>query len=133
MYERVVGVSPDEDIRNPSAFLYRLGCNLLLDDLRQRRRQGNRERAWADLQGMDAGGARASDMPTPETAVASRERLRRVLQAVETLPLQARRAFTLHKLEGLSHAETAARLGISKSGVEKHMSLALKLLAERVP
>jgi RNA polymerase sigma factor (sigma-70 family) len=50
---------------------------------------------------------------------------------VETLPPQTQRVFRMHKLEGLSHAETAARLGVSKSAVEKHMITALKRLLAR--
>jgi DNA-directed RNA polymerase specialized sigma24 family protein len=42
----------------------------------------------------------------------------------------------LHKFDGLSHGEVAARLGISKSAVEKHMAVAMahlrRLLAAEV-
>ena len=31
----------------------------------------------------------------------------------------------MHKFDGLSHAEIAARLGISRSGVEKHIAVAM--------
>ena len=51
---------------------------------------------------------------------------------METLPPQTQRVFRLHKLQGLSHQETAESLGVSKSAVEKHVSLALKLLTERL-
>jgi len=43
-----------------------------------------------------------------------------------------RQAFRLHKLEGLSHAETARRMNISVSAVEKHISAALKLLLRKI-
>jgi DNA-directed RNA polymerase specialized sigma24 family protein len=42
------------------------------------------------------------------------------------------RAFRLHKLEGLSHAETARAMGISVKVVEKHVSAALKALTRRL-
>lgn len=63
-----------------------------------------------------------------EEAMLEREETRLLVTAMATLPEGARRAFELHKLEGLSHGEVAARLGISKSGVEKHMAVAMKYL-----
>ena len=54
------------------------------------------------------------------------------MASLESLPPRMREAFKLHKLEGLSHAETARSMGISISAVEKHISGALKLLLEQV-
>ena len=132
MFPKLAAVPPEEEITNPVAFLYRLGANLMLDDLRQHRRRGARDVAWADLQGVSMGGARASDAPDAYQAVEGRQRLRRLLALVDELPPQTQRVFRMHKLDGLSHAQTAAVLGISKSAVEKHVSLALKLLTERL-
>jgi len=44
------------------------------------------------------------------------------------LPVRTRQAFRLHKLEDLTHAEVAQRMGISKSAVEKHIMRALRRL-----
>jgi DNA-directed RNA polymerase specialized sigma24 family protein len=38
------------------------------------------------------------------------------------------RAFRLHKLDGMSHAQTAQVMGLSVKAVEKHISAALKAL-----
>ncbi len=54
------------------------------------------------------------------------------MAALDELPPQCRKAFRLHKLDGLSHAETAAAMGISRSAVEKHISAALKFLLARL-
>ena len=56
------------------------------------------------------------------------EEQRQLETAIAELPEGARRAFCLHKIDGLSHAEVAARLGISRSGVEKHIAVAMKNL-----
>jgi RNA polymerase sigma-70 factor (ECF subfamily) len=64
--------------------------------------------------------------------VASRQRLRQLVEAAADLPPQMQRAFRLHKLEGLSHAETARLMGISVKSVEKHISAALKSLTARL-
>ncbi len=132
MFEKVMAVPAQEQIGNPVAYLYRLGTNLMLDDVRQARRQRARESAWADLQGERRGGERASDAPGPQRTVEARQRLAWLMAAVETLPPQTQRVFRLHKLQGLSHQQTAESLGVSKSAVEKHVSLALKLLTERL-
>jgi DNA-directed RNA polymerase specialized sigma24 family protein len=42
------------------------------------------------------------------------------------------RAFTLHKLDGLSHAQTAQVMGLSVKSVEKHISAALARLAAKL-
>ena len=131
MFEKVVGAPAGEAIGNPDAYLYRLGMNLMLDEVRQVRRRVARDSAWSDLQGESLGAMRAADAPSPERTAQARERLQHLLQKVETLPPQTRRVFRMHKLEGMSHAETARALGVSKSAVEKHVSLALRLLTER--
>ena len=74
------------------------------------------------------GSAAAADEPSPEEAASARQRLRLLVEAVETLPPKTRRAFKLHKFEGLSQAETAARLGVTRKTVEKQLAAALKQL-----
>lgn len=117
-------------VGNGRAYLYRMAQNLVLDRLRERRRRDARERAWSDLEiGRCAPGA---DLPDPranaEEAMHGQEAAARLAAAVAALPDGAGRVFRLHKLEGLSHGEVAARLGISRSGVEKHMAVAMKYL-----
>jgi len=119
-------------VERPAAFLYRLGSNLMLDRLKQSRRSEVRDDAWHASQYQRAGGEDLANSPSPEEAAASSQRVRRLAAAVKELPPQRRRAFELHKLEGLSHAATAAAMGISKSAVEKHISAALKHLLSRL-
>lgn len=130
MFEKVLSAPSGAAIGNLDAYLYRLGVNLMLDEVRQVRRRMARDSAWSDLQGDRLGGLRAADTPDPEQATLARERLQRLLRRVETLPPQTQRVFKMHKLQGMTHTETARALGVSKSAVEKHVSLALRLLAE---
>lgn len=122
-----------EAINDVDAYLYKVGWNMMLDHLRQQRRTSNRDRAWSETEFVTRAGVTVDSAPSAEAAVASRERLVRLEQRLAKLPLQTQRAFRLHKFEGLSHAETAARLGVSKSAIEKHISAALKKLAEDNP
>lgn len=117
-------------VANGRAYIYRMAQNLVVDRLRERQRRMRRERTWSD--------ARAVHVPTSaepadlamnaEDVMLEREEKALLASTVAALPEGARRAFELHKIEGLSHSEVADRLGISKSGVEKHMAVAMKYL-----
>ena len=120
------------EIANPAAFLYRLGVNLMLDRLKHQRRAQARDRVWAEVHSVRLGGEVVTDTPAADDALASRQRLERILEALEALPPACRQAFRLHKLDGLSHAETAAAMGVSKSTIEKHISAALKHLVTKL-
>jgi RNA polymerase sigma factor (sigma-70 family) len=131
LYLKTADAAAPADLRSPGAYLYRLAANVMLDRLRQQRRAAARDGAWRETHTTVAASEAVNEEPDAEAALAARQRLRRVLAEVETLPPQTQRVFRMHKLEGLSHAETAARLGVSKSAVEKHMITALKRLLAR--
>jgi RNA polymerase sigma-70 factor (ECF subfamily) len=132
IYLRIAGVDNAAEIGNPTGYLYRVGTNLMLQRLRGERRMAARESAWREVHHLSMGATDVADEPAAENAVAARQRLEAVLRAVGELPPQTQRVFRLHKLEGLSHAEVAARLKISRSAVEKHMIAVLRRLAERL-
>ena len=133
IYVRVAAADAAVEIQNPTAYLYRLGSNLMLDRLRGERRTGRRDAAWLDSQSTRLGGHEISAEPSAEAAVAARQRLARLTEALLELGPQTQRVFRMHKFEGLSHPQVAEALGISRSAVEKHMMAALKHLASRLP
>lgn len=133
IYLRIASGDPPSDLRSPVSYLYRLGSNLMLDRLRAERRAAVRDAAWRESHRTELGGAEISEEPDPADALAARQRLAAVVEVLGSLGPQTQRVFRLHKFEGLSHAEVAERLGISRSAVEKHMIAALKRLAERLP
>ncbi|HEY8004668.1 MAG TPA: sigma-70 family RNA polymerase sigma factor [Phenylobacterium sp.] len=133
IYVRLSGLEQPAEIQNPTAYLYRLGSNLMLDRLRGERRTAHRDGAWLDSQTTRMGGEEVSPEPSAEAAVAARQRLQLLTAAIEELSPQTQRIFRMHKFEGLSHPEVAAALGISRSAVEKHMMAALKHLLARLP
>ncbi|MQU29776.1 sigma-70 family RNA polymerase sigma factor, partial [Pseudomonas helleri] len=55
-----------------------------------------------------------------------------VEKALQELPLNCRKVFVWQKIEGLTQAEIAERLGLSKNMVEKYMIRTLRHLRERV-
>lgn len=132
LYLKVAALDPGGPIQSPSAMLFRMGSNLMLDRLRQERRAVARDDAWTRVERTRIGGEDVVDEPAADEALASRQRLAQLARALEDLPPRMRRAFHLHKLDGLSHAETARAMGVSVSAVEKHISGALKALAARL-
>lgn len=111
-------------IASPKSYLYRMAQNLVLDRRRAGLRRAEREREWADV-ALDQHPDRPEPAAnSPEAEAIDAEFAEQVAAAVASLPPGAQRAFRMHKLDGLSHAETAAALGISRKGVEKHMATA---------
>jgi RNA polymerase sigma factor (sigma-70 family) len=132
LYLKLANRGPAEPVGNPPAMLYRMALNLLLDRARGQARSAARETAWRQATRSEVGGVEVADEPPADEAAASAQRLRQLVAAVRDLPPQAGRAFRLHKLEGLSHAETARVMGLSVKAVEKHVSAALKALTARL-
>ena len=121
-----------EEIDNPTAYLYRLGTNLMLDRIKQQSRFRRRAASWGDLHGTTSGGEVATDDPPADNVVIARQRLNEVINAVRELSPTVQEAFHLHKLQGLSHAETATAMGVSRSSVEKYLMASLKHILTRV-
>jgi RNA polymerase sigma-70 factor (ECF subfamily) len=120
-------------VDNPPAYLYRLALNLLTDERRRQARVLRRDSAWQRVS-LDIVGAQIrSRDPSQEEQLGHRQSLALLAAAIEGLPPRTREVFRLHKLDGLTYAEVAARLGISRSGVEKQMMRALRHLLAVAP
>lgn len=121
---------PSGPITNGRAYLYRMAQNLVVDRVRESRRRMVRERQWSD-QRTDFAFARGEIADPGKNAhetIQDAEETALMASAIANLPEGAQRVFRMHKLDGLSHEDVAAQLGISKSGVEKHMAVAMKYL-----
>lgn len=101
------------------AWLFRVAANLSIDHLRRQRRHTELlDRFCGDESEIDKA-------PSPYRAAVDSGRLKRVQSALGELPEQCAEVLYLSRIEGLSHAEIAGQLGISKSLVEKHVARAL--------
>lgn len=69
------------------------------------------------------------ELATPSLALAAREELQRIERAFASLPEAWREVVVLVRLQGLSHAEAARRLGRSESATRTLLSRALARLA----
>jgi RNA polymerase sigma-70 factor (ECF subfamily) len=132
LYLKIAGRAERAEADNPAALIFRIATNLMLDRVRGEARAAARDGAWSLAARTRVGAEEVTDEPPADEALASRQRLRQLVEAVAELPPQMQRAFRLHKLEGLSHAQTANAMGISAKSVEKHISAALKALTARL-
>ena len=114
-----------DEIRDPIGFLFRVTRNTLFDRFRSR---GRRSKILQyGLEGEDAPDTGAS---AERTLIAS-ERLTRALAFIETMPPRRREAFLLCRIEELTYAQAARRMGVSVHAIEKHMTAAMaQLFAE---
>ena len=69
---------------------------------------------------------------SPERVLLDREALEVVVAAIADLPPRTRDVFVLHRFEEMSCGNIAAQLGMSVSGVEKHIMKALRFLQGRL-
>lgn len=105
---------------NPAAYLNRSARNAAIDHLR-----AERVRA-AHVAGLTPEQHAPAVAPTPEALLEVRDRLDRVDEAIRRLPERTRDIFLLHRIHGRGYGEIAGVIGISVSGVEKHMARAVE-------
>jgi RNA polymerase sigma-70 factor (ECF subfamily) len=107
-----------DQVVNERALLFEVGRNLLVD----RHRQLQLRRHESDEVLLDHSGPVAAE---PEAVYAGNQRVGLLVDAIEALPPRCRRAFILHKIDGLSHAEVAREMDITLNMVERHIMLAV--------
>lgn len=119
---------------NGRAYLFRMANNLVLDRVRERQRAMRRDREWLERDEIvpSATGARADPAAGAETGLIESEEAEQLHRAIMTLPDGARRALMLYRFEGLGQAQIAGIMGISRSGVEKHLAVAMRHLRRRL-
>jgi RNA polymerase sigma factor (sigma-70 family) len=113
-----------EPIRSAKAFLFKIAQRIALDALRRERR--------SPLE--IAGNIDVLDVLDHAPAVADRvihdERVRLLIEAIDSLPSRCRAVLVLRKLKLLSQRETAAVLGLSEKGVECQLARGLQRCRE---
>jgi len=130
LWVKVSKLELKEELDNPVSYLFTMAGRMALDHIRQRQRRTRRDEKWTDESTEKVGGFATSSEEDGETRLLRAERIAQVRAAIDTLPPKARKAFQLHRMQGLSHKEVAAELGISVSTVEKHIIRAMRELTQ---
>lgn len=114
----------ERHVQEPEAFLVRTVINVIAD-------AGRRQARWtsaplAEVETL----AFAQAAATPEDVVLGQQRMRSLRAGLEQLHPRTREVFLQYRVEGCSHAQIAAHLGITVSAVEKHVAKAILFLTE---
>jgi RNA polymerase sigma-70 factor (ECF subfamily) len=132
LYVKLSALEAEPVVDNPSGYLFRMANNIYLNRLRALKSERTRDHAWQSASFETVAGDAVNDEPTPEARLTGRQQITRLKAAIDALPERTQAIFRLHKLEGLTQTQVAAKLGISISSVEKHLASALKTLTARV-
>ena len=118
---RAYSAEKTSNIEQPKSYLFRVAKNVAVSQLRLKSRQitGYLEDE-ANSESLVSGW-------TLEDEVMAKQKLGMHCDAVAALAPQCRKVYLLRKVHGLRHKEIAARLSISISTVEKHLSRGVDL------
>ncbi len=119
VFLRLMRRQRDEAVEISDGYVFSAASSVLIDHHRRRATRGAIAELDQDL---------ADNSPGADKILEDREALRVMHTALFQLNAKLRRAFVLHRFEQLSHAEVAAKLGVSVSTVEKYVMAALERL-----
>ncbi len=124
VYLRIIRYGRHTEVKHPRAFLFRTARNLLQDDARKKAsRLSDRHVSIDETEPI-------SPYPSPDRIMQSKQVLDKFAETLEALKPQARRAFVLHRFKGLTYAQIASEMKISKSMVNHHISAVLRKMNE---
>jgi RNA polymerase sigma-70 factor (ECF subfamily) len=112
------------DVTDPSSYLFRMAHNLMLDRRRTEFRRTARERLYVDW---DEGTSTGIDpAPPADRALEAKHALEAVDRVLHDLGERTNYIFRRHRVDGIGQRDIAIELGITLSGVEKHLQKAYK-------
>jgi len=111
-------------VAQPRAYLHQTAGNIAVDGFRRDELRDAKEQAAVPPSSCETG--------DPEQYMRAYQLAEAVERALQELPLNCRKVFVWQKIEGLTQAEIAERLGLSRNMVEKYMIRTLRHLRERV-
>jgi RNA polymerase sigma factor (sigma-70 family) len=123
-YAALASLDSVDHISNPRSYAFQTAYSVVHKQFRR-----SNIVSFSSLSDIDASLV-ASETPTPEHEAAARAELRQVAALIDKMPPRCREVLVLKRIQCLSHADIAHRLGISESAVEKYVAKGLRLLLE---
>ena len=123
-YARLSTVESVAGIRDVRSYMFQAANSIVMSQLRRSRVVSIQ--TMANLDSLEA----PDDAPDQESQLLARDELNQLALAIAALPGKIREVFVLRRVHGLPQREVAARLGLSESTVEKHMSKGFRHLAD---
>lgn len=112
-FERVYAYALASPVASPRALLFRTARSVCIDQGRRRRLEARLFQPLED--------AEAAPAPSVERVVAGNQIVMRLIARLARLPRKRREAFILVRVYGYTHAEAAAKMGVSVAAIEKHV------------
>jgi len=116
-----------------TTWIYRITTNLCFNELKSARRKkwvsffrSHKDNEYSMEQSLP------DDAPSAEDLLLTKERSRRILDALQSLPVNQRMALVLKRYDNLSYQEIAQILGCSVSAVESLLVRAKRTLQEKL-
>lgn len=113
------------EVSNFSAYVYKIARNMMLNSLRAKKGES------VDINNLpiDLFAGMAS---SPEEDIISKEEVKSINSAIESLPPRCKITFKLVREDNLKYREAADVLGISIKTVETHLATALKKIQDKI-
>lgn len=124
---RLLERPPLQDITTPQVFLKHVSMQLAIDRYRVERARAGVVRTVDELP--EAPVSVHRPMSDGELAVAFQQKQQALLDAIRNLPERCQEVFILHKLHHMPQADVAAKLGISRGMVARHVARASERIA----
>ena len=117
-----LGSNMQVDLCKPESFVFTVALNLVRDRARRLHIKALPKSMAVEKCSLSC------DLPTPDQCLEFEQRLRHAEQLLSGLKPDAQEAFLMHRIQGESHVQIAAKLRISVSMVEKHIMAAVASL-----
>lgn len=127
VFVRVLSGGADQhEVQNWPAFLRQVASSVLVDRFRRERVRGGGRHEPIEAAAMVNDG----DASAPDRIVAGRQQLEHLQSAIDELDPLCRAAFRLVRIDGLTHREAAAQLGVPAAVIGRQVEKALAKLVK---